>query len=391
MKYLLVLSWLELGGAERQAINFAEYLQDHGHDVTILGLGPQGQVSDICEIKGIKCISLPPCNDMFTIRYKIRHRLHIQILTDEEIALLGQIHNLAKHINHEKYDVAISYCALANTVLGCAKPKCRQTVCIWYQRDRGVYDKFDGLQPLAAEKMDMFLANGASGIEWLRRAYNKEARLIYNGVKMFPPLMDREEWRKKLNVNDTDIVCTMIAQLTHDSKDHMTLLKAWNKLIPISDKIYFVMAGRHANAYNELVCYAEETGIMEHIRFLGHIEDVYGLLQASDICVFSSRTEGSPNGVIEGCMCELPVIASDTPEIRELLSEENYPYLFPVGDADRAADLILSLATDTELCSALGIANRHKAEEMFDPGTNFETIVRVSGELIESRGKRIGG
>ncbi len=382
MRFLLVLSWLELGGAERQAINFAEYLWEHHHEVTVLGLGKRGQVCDICETKGIRCMSLVPHNDLYTIRYKILHKMHIRRLTNEEIALKGLIHDLTDHINQNGYDVAISYCALANTVLGCAKPGCGRTVCIWYQRDGGVYDNIGGLQCHSIEKMDGIIANGQAGVECLRRNYGKEALLIYNGIKPLSPVMDRDSWRKKLNVSDTDIVCTMVAQLTHDSKDHMTILKAWSKLISTDDRYYFIMAGRFANAYDELQGYVESMGLTENIRFLGHIDDVYGLLQASDICIFSSRTEGSPNGVLEGCMCGLPVVATDIPELREAISAENYPYLFQPGDSERAAELIGKMADDADLRSRIGESNKNKVIDLFDPDRNYSEIVRVAEDLV---------
>ena len=382
MKFLLVLSWLELGGAERQAINFADYLLAHGHKVTVLGLGVNGQVNDICRSKGIQCVSIPPRNDLYTIYYKIRHKLHINPLTDEEIALYGLIHSLSNYINREEYDVAISYCALANTVLGCAKSRIRHTVCIWYQRDGGVYDKTEGLQPQAVKGMDLFLANGMAGVISLRQKYGVEARLIYNGVNVVPSLTDRAGWRDRLNVSDSDVVCTMVAQLTHDSKDHMTLLKAWKRLLSIDNRFYLVLAGRFANAYEELTEYVEAEDLGENIRFLGHIDDVYGVLRASDICVFSSKTEGSPNGVIEGCMCSLPVVATDAPEIREILSEENYPFLFQIGDDDQAAEHIMHLAEDEDLRLMIGDLNKGKSTNMFDPNTNFAKLVQVSQGLV---------
>ncbi len=386
MKYLLVLSWLELGGAERQAINFAEYLQDHGHEVTVLGLGAPGRVNEICGSHDIRCISLEPRNDLYAIRYKILHRLRIRRLTDEEIALTGLIHDLSCHIKAEGYDVAISYCALANTVLGCAGPDCGRTVCIWYQRDAGVYDRTDGLQVRAAGSADIMLANGIACVEWLRRAYGREARLVYNGVKAQPARKSRDEWRSELGVTDNDMVCTMVAQLNHDRKDHMTLLKIWKELIHRDGRFRLVLAGRFDNAYTELKEYAEAEGLTDHVRFLGHTDDVFGLLYSTDICVFSTKTEGSPNGVLEGCLCGLPFVATDIPEVREALSEDNCQYLFHADETDRAVDLILKLSANPGLRESLGEANRRKAADMFDPEKNFDEIISISEELVRTDG-----
>src|SRR2546422_3401192 len=44
---------------------------------------------------------------------------------------------------------------------------------------------------------------------------------------------------------------------------------------------------------------AFDLGLGKSVHFLGQVTDVSGLLAASDLAVFSSRSEGSPNGVLE--------------------------------------------------------------------------------------------
>ena len=382
MKYLLFLSWFELGGAERQALNLAEYLVSAGQDVTVLGLYEPGQVNRICEEKGIRCEAIKPRNDLASVYHKALHRLHIRPMTNEEIALSGMIRNLKRFIVREEFDVCISYCATANTMLGLISPEVK-AACIWYQRDAGVYDKTEGLQPVAAKRIPVILANSISGADWIRKAYGRDARIVYNGVVAKASVTSRDEWRRKVEADADSIVCTMVAQLTHDSKDHMFLLKVWEKLVEQGFDHKLVFAGRFASSYEDLKAYVAAHGLEPYVFFLGHIDDVFGLLRATDICVFASKTEGSPNGILEGCLCGLPVVANNTPEIHEIVSDENHPYLFDSGDIDHVYESICRLGSDAGLREHIGSLNRAKTEEVFDPARNFEEVIRIAREEKE--------
>lgn len=385
MKYLLILSWLGLGGSERQAINLAQYISSHGGDVTILGLCEPGLVNDICRESGIKCDSMPPRNTPYSIVYKLLNKLGIRPLTNEEVALRGQIHELAAYIRRGAFDVCISYCTTANTVLGQVKLILPEVICIWRQGDAGIYDRTEGLQVPAAAAMDDIISNGVTPHDWVMKAYGRDSHIIYNGVSVRPPHKAAYEWRNDLSLNSSDIVCTMIANLT-SAKNHMFLLKVWNELIKTDDRCKLVCAGLHAGEYDTLKKYVDDNGLRDYVRMPGHISDIYGLVQATDICVFAAKSEGSPNGVIECCISGLPVIANDLPEIREIVSGENLPYLFESGDVEQAVESIRTLASDQNLRNRIGGCNHDKAVVMFDPDTNYNLILDLCETLINKHG-----
>ena len=167
-KYLLVLSNLELGGAERQAINFAKYLRDNGYEVTILGLANLGIVCKICEEESIPWIYMPEGNIWFR-KVLTFINLFIRRLGKNDIWPQGLtlMYSLAKYIRKNKFDVCISYCTYANTILGCLKWFYKDCICVWFQRDAGIFDNTKGYQKKAIQNMNFVLANGNSGKEWI--------------------------------------------------------------------------------------------------------------------------------------------------------------------------------------------------------------------------------
>src|SRR5215203_7381277 len=120
----------------------------------------------------------------------------------------------------------------------------------------------------------------------------------------------------------------MVADL-HSNKDHATLLRAWRKIVMTCNAV-LVLAGRHDDAYESLVVLSYELGIERNVRFAGHVSDVPGLLSAVDIGVFSSLSEGCPNGVLECMAAGLAVAGTDIEGLREVTGCSEL--LTPVGD-----------------------------------------------------------
>ncbi|MDD2336314.1 MAG: glycosyltransferase [Geobacteraceae bacterium] len=69
------------------------------------------------------------------------------------------------------------------------------------------------------------------------------------------------------------------------------------------------------------------------------------ILLGSRLLVMSSLFEGGANVVSEAVVCSIPVIGTDIPCMQGLLGDE-YPGLFPVGDARRLAQLLYRAETD---------------------------------------------
>lgn len=377
-KYLLVLSNLKLGGSERQAVNFARYLKKSGREVEILGLDEPGLVNKLCEEEGIPCNMLTEGNKWVYRALRVPCFVAIRICRQPYSPVeLSMICTLAKYIKVNRFDICISYCSRANTILGCCKKLYKRSKYVWSQRDAGIFDSTEGYQKIAAHNVDCIIANGNSGKEWIRQGYGLEATLVYNGVALNEAEKSVEEWREFFNAGKTDLICTMVANLS-SAKDHMSLLRAWKILKKKENKrLLLVLAGRFDDRYKMLYQYAADNDLLDNVRFLGQVEDITGLLAATDICVFGAISEGSPNGIIEAAMAGLPVVATDLPEIREVVAEENYEYLFPKDDVEMIVNNVLFLADNAEIRVDLGKKNQKKAMDMFSIEKNYKQMIEM--------------
>ncbi|WP_295396403.1 glycosyltransferase family 4 protein [uncultured Thiodictyon sp.] len=127
-----------------------------------------------------------------------------------------------------------------------------------------------------------------------------------------------------------------------------------------------------------------EEGLVE---WLGHVEDMPRLFHSVDAVVLPSYREGLPKGLIEAGACGLPLVTTDVPGCREVVTDEVDGLLVPVRDAAALAAAIRRLANDPALCARLGAAARETALTRFDERIVIEATLAVYEEL---RGKAQG-
>ena len=102
----------------------------------------------------------------------------------------------------------------------------------------------------------------------------------------------------------------------------------------------------------------------ERVRFLGRVseEEKLRLLRRAWALVFASPKEGWGITNLEAAACGTPVVASNSPGIRESVHDGETGYLVPHGDAGAMASAMARLAGDANLVAALGAQARRFAE-----------------------------
>ena len=351
-RIVFVLGNLELGGAERQALILAQYLVEHERaHVEVWGLNKSGPAAEICGRNGIisRVVPYP------LIGFSIPENANIRRLLQEA-----------------KPDILLPYTLRPNVVCGLIWQNTGARSCVWNQRDEGIPFP-DSTEALAASLTPLFIANSNVGARFLTGKLGMDpakVNVIPNGVALAVPELDRRAWRDRLAVDDRCFVACMVANL-HAKKDHATLLHAWRNVVSELEAdgrdALLVLAGRHDGAYQARAFLAAELGLEERVRFVGPVSDVSGLLGAVDVGVFSSRSEGCPNAVLESMAAGLPVAGTDIEGIREIVGPAGASFLAPPGDSDALATILTTLANEPELRTETGAQNRERVRNNYDP------------------------
>jgi glycosyltransferase involved in cell wall biosynthesis len=174
----------------------------------------------------------------------------------------------------------------------------------------------------------------------------------------------------------------MVGNLT-SFKDQITLVKAWVRLHSDEnlDKPYLILAGYHGDTYQEISRAVNESGLADFIKMPGSVADISGLIRASDLCVFSSLSEGLPAGITECMAAGLPVVATDIQGNKEALGDD-YPFLVKPGDPAAFADSIKTLLLDDQLSESIGENNKSRCEKEFSQVESFKKYENAIKSLL---------
>ena len=368
-RIIFLFGSFDLGGAEQQGLLLADYLRAKlGAEVKIYALNPRpGRLSECCDELGIPWRGIP-------FHWGLSRRWYY---FPKALATLKA----------EKPDILISYTCVPNLVCALSRRLAGAKLSVWNQADEGLLMNRWPLHRWAVRESRCIISNSSGGKNFLVNTYGIPARdihLIYNGIALPSPLHRRNTWREQLGLAPDDPAACMVANLSN-YKDHGTLVRAWRKVVaarPGGFRPVLLLAGRFDGAERHLQELASELEIGDSVRFLGPVADVSGLLAAVDLFVYSSKSEGIPNAVLEAMAAGLPVIGSDIPGIREAVGPEGAGLLVPAGDSAEMAAGILALLGDTGLRNRHGTVMRERVEREFSLPRMHEQSAKAIAEAF---------
>ena len=125
------------------------------------------------------------------------------------------------------------------------------------------------------------------------------------------------------------------------------------------------------------------------VTWLGHVDDMPSLFRTIDIVVLPSYREGLPKTLIEAAACGLPLITTDVPGCREVITDGVEGLLIPARDGRALARAIVQLGDDPTLRRRQGEAARRRAVAEFDDrNVNARTVDVYQRTLLASRPTR---
>jgi N-acetyl-alpha-D-glucosaminyl L-malate synthase BshA len=110
---------------------------------------------------------------------------------------------------------------------------------------------------------------------------------------------------------------------------------------------------------------ARDLGLRDRVDLIGTVATIEDVLAHADLFLLPSETESFGLAALEALSCEVPVIASRTGGLPEVIRDGENGFLLPVGDVAGMADAALSLLRDEDRRRAFGVAGRRWAETRF--------------------------
>ena len=188
--------------------------------------------------------------------------------------------------------------------------------------------------------------------------------VIHSAVDLgrFLVLPERDKSRESLGYAPSDFVVGAIGHLA-EHKGHAVLLEAARLLAPEHPSLRFLFVGR-GEQEEDLVRRIRTFGLGSTVRLAGFAEEVAEVLSALDALAFPSLSgEGSPAVLKEAMACGIPIIASRTSGVEEVVRDGTEGILVPPGDAAALAKAILRIASERAMRIEFGRHGRERARE----------------------------
>lgn len=179
--------------------------------------------------------------------------------------------------------------------------------------------------------------------ESLTKMYRKREKLefdfIRNGVDVSQyqkrNLNQKDSIRQKLDL-PTDKVIFVYSGGLIERKNQREAIEAFLKMSQ-KDKAVLLLLGDGKDREN----LERDYGKIPSVIFRGKVSNVCEYLQASDVYIATSKSEGLPNGVLEAMACGLPVLLSNIPQHLEVLEpDENCGHAYELGNIRELSSLL---------------------------------------------------
>lgn len=173
----------------------------------------------------------------------------------------------------------------------------------------------------ALRRFDAVVACSESNAAYLRREYGLSCESVRNGVdqRRFLPLAAsrRDDLRKELGI-EPGVLAVVATGGCSEWKGTLPLASGFSST-RARVSFHSCAAKAELHVFGKGPLYAECRGLgLEDVVFHGFEPDVVPWLQAADLFVSASRSEGMPLAVLEALSCGCPALLSDIAPHREI-------------------------------------------------------------------------
>jgi glycosyltransferase involved in cell wall biosynthesis len=158
--------------------------------------------------------------------------------------------------------------------------------------------------------------------------------------------------KKQPNENRSKKVVGSLCRLSPE-KGLETLLRAFTIALQSDPDLQLRIAGT-GPLRDQLTNLSRDSGIDNHVIFMGYVQDRVEFYNSIDIFVVSSIEEGGPITAVEAMAAGLPVITTYAGAMPERLKHHESGLFFDAGSIEQLSTAILELAADEQLRRQMG-------------------------------------
>jgi len=194
----------------------------------------------------------------------------------------------------------------------------------------------------------------------------------------------------ELPAGDRQPKILLVAARPERAKGHLTAVRALARLKAGGYDPALWIPGKPAvgaddRFVRELQQLAAELGVADNVYFLGWVENMPALLQACDVAILPSHTEGLPRSILEAMVVRKPVIATPVGGVGDCIVDGRTGLLFPVDDDVGLADRLRRVWENRAQTAEMVASAYAHVRENFDPEQYVRRVARVFGAVARRR------
>ena len=200
-------------------------------------------------------------------------------------------------------------------------------------------------------------------------------QVIHSSVDLseFHYAADPDWFRRTLAIPEGYRVLANFAQLI-ERKGQQDIIAAMKQVVAKQPNTLCLLFGKGSLA-DDYQLHIDQAGISDNVRLCGFTEQVSRILPNIDLLVHPAHAEGLGVILLQAGACKVPVIASPSGGIPEIIKHEKTGWLTPAGDSDKLATAICSALDNDDLRHALSEALLNHVS------THFSTEAMAKGYL----------
>jgi glycosyltransferase involved in cell wall biosynthesis len=189
--------------------------------------------------------------------------------------------------------------------------------------------------------------------------------------------------RDSLGIPAVRKVVLIVGRLSKE-KDHLTLIRALSRLQSrIDPHLLIVGEGPNRSFIEQEIA---RLGLAQHVTLTGHQPSAEPYYRIADLAVLSSRSEGSPNALLEAMAAGVPVVATAVGGIPEIVQDRESALLVQPSDLEGMSAAMARLLVD-EPGFALQLAERSRTlvRERHTPEGRVRKLIGIYRSVAGSR------
>ncbi len=218
-------------------------------------------------------------------------------------------------------------------------------------------------------KFSVQVSDGITAVSQAIQTQTLEMFGLSNHIEVIPNFVDTESFKPEIR---------HCSRRTFAADDEKIIMHASNfrpvKRIPdvietfrltraqVKCKLILVGDGPEMSLAEHLI---SQYGLTDDVMLLGNQDSIATILPVADVFLLPSQTESFGLAALEAMSCGVPVIASDTGGLPELVTDGRDGYLTPVGNVHRLVEATTALLTDEARLRKMKQAARTTAIERF--------------------------